>query len=105
MSVFKNPSFVARVASKANFISVLKLSLLTAACALKVVSSHADLTGDSVHANYLYPNTAGVYINFPNANVTAAGTSFDIFGHDTFTVFPAIIDRKSTRELQSPCNI
>jgi hypothetical protein len=72
-------------------IPVITLLLLVSAAATPVLTARADILGDSIHVNYLYPTSSSVYTSFANATVTPGGAPFDIFGHDTFRVFPSMI--------------
>ncbi len=72
-------------------VFLIRLPLVIAACAWGAVSARADLLGDTVHVNYLYPDPASIYISFPHATVPANGAPFDIFKNNTFRVFPTMI--------------
>jgi hypothetical protein len=65
--------------------------LLAGIATIPGLTAHADLLGDTVRVDYRYPDSGSIYTAFPNTTVTPNGAAFDVFGHDTFRVFPSMI--------------
>ncbi len=65
--------------------------LLVLICVVAALPAHADLLGDTVQVDYLFPSSDTIMINFPTNVVTASGAPFDTFENITFTVLPTMI--------------
>jgi hypothetical protein len=68
--------------------------LFAISCAFFALPARAGILGDTIHVNYLFPDTSTIVISFPSQTVTAGGSLFDM-GHDTLNVLPDMITLKN----------
>jgi hypothetical protein len=67
-------------------------TILAGGLLLSGAPAFADLLGDSVTVNYLYPDINSVYTTLGSGTVTAGGFTVNSFSQHDFTVFGSEID-------------